>query len=122
MNRLRTLLLVLAALIVALPSSAQAPGRVTAIEVQGNQRIEADTIRSYMLVQPGGTADPDALDRSLRALRFWVPQWFKAEYTLAYYDMFAHPQNMPPYQLGELDFWWYDADKAEKLKQSGALR
>lgn len=68
MNRLRTLLLVFAALIVALPSSAQAPGRVTAIEVQGNQRIEADTIRSYMLVQPGEPADPDRLDRSLRAL------------------------------------------------------
>ena len=36
--------------------------------------------------------------------------------------MLAHPQNMPPYALGELDFWWYDADKAAKLKQSGALR
>ena len=68
MSRLRTLLLVLAALIVALPSSAQAPGRIAAIEVQGNQRIEAETIRSYMLVQPGETADPDRLDRSLRAL------------------------------------------------------
>ncbi len=68
MSRLRTLILVLAALIVALPSSAQAPGRVAAIEVQGNQRIEADTIRSYMLVQPGEPADPDRLDRSLRAL------------------------------------------------------
>jgi outer membrane protein insertion porin family len=52
----------------ALPSSAQAPGRVATIEVQGNQRIEADTIRSYMLVQPGEPADPDRLDRSLRAL------------------------------------------------------
>jgi hypothetical protein len=49
-----------------------------------------------------------------------VPQWYKADYTLAYYDIFAHPQNMPPYALGELDFWWYDADKAAKLKQSGA--
>ncbi len=68
MKSLRTLLFVLAALIVALPSSAQAPGRVTAIEVQGNQRIEADTIRSYLLVQPGGSADADQLDRSLRAL------------------------------------------------------
>lgn len=68
MSRLRTLLLVLAALIVALPSSAQAPGRIAAIEVQGNQRIEAETIRSYMLVQPGEAADPDRLDRSLRAL------------------------------------------------------
>lgn len=63
-----------------------------------------------------------ALDRSLRALRFWVPQWYKADYTLAYYDVYAHPANLPPYALGELDFWWYDADKAAKLKQSGALR
>ncbi|WP_198373467.1 outer membrane protein assembly factor BamA [Roseomonas rosulenta] len=68
MTRLRTLLLVLATLVLAVPSSAQAPGRVAAIEVQGNQRIETDTIRSYMLVQPGETADPDRLDRSLRAL------------------------------------------------------
>ncbi len=63
-----------------------------------------------------------ALDRALRSLRFWVPQWFKANYTLAYYDIFAHPQTMPPYALGELDFWWHDADKAEKLRQAGALR
>jgi len=68
LSRLRTLLLVLAALVLALPSSAQAPGRVATIEVQGNQRIEADTIRSYMLVQPGEPADADRLDRSLRAL------------------------------------------------------
>ena len=68
MSSLRTLLLVIAALVMAVPSSAQAPGRVAAIEVQGNQRIEADTIRSYMLVQPGDPADPDRLDRSLRAL------------------------------------------------------
>ena len=63
-----------------------------------------------------------ALDRSLRALRFWVPQWYKADHTVAYYDIFAHPDKIPPYALGELDFWWYDADKAAKLKQSGALR
>lgn len=63
-----------------------------------------------------------ALDRSLRALRFWVPQWYSADYRLAYYDMYGHPDSIPPYGLGTLDFWWYDADKAEKLKQSGALR
>lgn len=63
-----------------------------------------------------------ALDRSLRALRFWVPQWYRASHTVAYYDIFDHPQTLPPYALGELDFWWYDADKAAKLKQSGVLR
>jgi outer membrane protein insertion porin family len=45
-----------------------ADGIVRAIDVQGNQRIEADTIRSYMLLQPGDPFDADRLDRSLRTL------------------------------------------------------
>ena len=63
-----------------------------------------------------------ALDRVLRAERFWVPQWFKASSWVAYLDMYAYPANLPPYALGELDFWWYDAAKAEKLKAAGALK
>ncbi|WP_240048285.1 outer membrane protein assembly factor BamA [Crenalkalicoccus roseus] len=43
-------------------------GVVQAIEVRGNQRIEADTIRSYMLLQPGDAFDAERLDRSLRTL------------------------------------------------------
>ena len=62
-----------------------------------------------------------ALDRVLRAYRFWVPQWFKDKHTVAYYDMYEHPENLPPYALGELDFWWYNADKAAALKAAGAL-
>lgn len=62
-----------------------------------------------------------ALDRALRAITFWVPQWFKDKYTVAYYDMYDHPANLPPYALGELDFWWYNAEKGEKLKAAGAL-
>lgn len=63
-----------------------------------------------------------ALDRVLRALHFWVPQWYKDKYTVAYYDIFDHPDTLPPYALGQFDFWWYDAAKAEALKASGALR
>ncbi len=62
-----------------------------------------------------------ALDRALRALHFWVPQWFKASHTVAYYDMFEHPETLPPYALGEMDFWWYNAEKGEKLKAAGAF-
>jgi microcin C transport system substrate-binding protein len=62
-----------------------------------------------------------ALDRVLLAERFWIPQWYKNKYTLAYYDIFSHPDPLPPYTLGELSFWWYDADKAAKLKASGVL-
>jgi outer membrane protein insertion porin family len=41
---------------------------IRTIQVTGNQRIEADTIRSYMLIQPGDAFDGDRLDRSLRTL------------------------------------------------------
>ncbi len=52
------------------PAAAQAApqGVVRGIDVVGNQRIEADTIRSYMLLQPGDAFDADRLDRSLRTL------------------------------------------------------
>jgi microcin C transport system substrate-binding protein len=68
------------------------------------------------------TVATKALDRVLRAERFWVPQWFKDKHTLAYYDVFEHPETLPPYALGELDFWWYNEEKAAALKASGALR
>ena len=47
---------------------AAAEGIVSAVEVRGNQRIEADTVRSYMLLQPGDAHDADRLDRSLKTL------------------------------------------------------
>ena len=63
-----------------------------------------------------------ALDRALRAYKFWVPQWFNDTHRVAYWDMYEHPETLPPYDLGQLDFWWYNAEKAEALKTSGALR
>ncbi len=63
-----------------------------------------------------------ALDRVMRALRFWVPQWYKDTHTVAYFDMYEHPEVLPPYALGELDFWWYNAQKGDALRASGALK
>jgi len=63
-----------------------------------------------------------ALDRVLRAEKFWIPQWAKNAHTVAYYDMYEHPDPLPPYALGNLDFWWYNAEKAASLKASGALK
>ncbi|HMO09074.1 MAG TPA: ABC transporter substrate-binding protein, partial [Paracoccaceae bacterium] len=68
------------------------------------------------------TVATQALDRVLRAERFWVPQWYKNTHTIAYFDMFEHPETLPPYALGELSFWWFNADKAAALKAAGALR
>ncbi|MFV0385758.1 extracellular solute-binding protein [Paracoccus sp. (in: a-proteobacteria)] len=63
-----------------------------------------------------------ALDRALRSLHFWVPQWYNAYNLVAYYDQYGRPETLPPYQLGELDFWWYDEAKARNLRDQGALR
>ncbi|WP_370323341.1 extracellular solute-binding protein [Pseudorhodobacter sp. E13] len=68
------------------------------------------------------TTATKALDRIMRAERFGVFQWFKGSHTVAYYDMYEHPETLPPYALGELSFWWYNAEKAAALKASGALK
>jgi outer membrane protein insertion porin family len=43
-------------------------GTVRDIRVEGIQRIEASTVRSYLTIQPGDPFDPDRIDRSLKAL------------------------------------------------------
>lgn len=63
-----------------------------------------------------------AIDRVLRSTYFWVPQWYKDVYTVAYYDQYDHPEKMPRYALGETSLWWFNPDKAAKLKASGALK
>ena len=42
--------------------------RVREIRIEGSQRIEAGTVRSYMGIQPGDEISPGALDRSLKSL------------------------------------------------------
>jgi len=43
-------------------------GTIRSIVVEGNQRIEARTVQSYLLVEPGDSFDPTRLDLSLKAL------------------------------------------------------
>ncbi|WP_284164575.1 extracellular solute-binding protein [Frigidibacter sp. SD6-1] len=61
-----------------------------------------------------------ALDRVLRSLGFDIPLWYNSDTWVAYYDFYRHPDNLPPLLVGELDFWWYDADAAQRLKAAGA--
>jgi outer membrane protein insertion porin family len=51
----------------AQPAHAQGP-TVSTIAVQGNQRVEADTIRSYFRAGPGGRLDPFQIDEGVKAL------------------------------------------------------
>ncbi|WP_372920709.1 extracellular solute-binding protein [Roseovarius sp.] len=62
-----------------------------------------------------------ALDRALRHEFFMVPVWYNDSNWVAYWDMYEHPDALPPYALGVLDFWWYNEDKAKALEEAGAL-
>lgn len=57
-----------------------------------------------------------ALDRVLRSLHFWVPQWHKGSYTVAYWDFFGRPEVKPKFARGFLDTWWIDPAKANTRK------
>lgn len=63
-----------------------------------------------------------AIDRIMRHEMFIVPTWYNPNYWVAYYDQYDHPDPLPPYALGQLDFWWYDAERGAALVAAGALR
>ena len=62
-----------------------------------------------------------ALDRALRFEFFMIPTWYLDKTWVAYWDQYSYPETLPDYATGVLDFWWYDADKAQALKDAGAL-
>jgi len=47
---------------------AQSAGSIKEVVVEGAQRIDPDTVKSYLLVQPGDAFDPSKIDRSLKSL------------------------------------------------------
>ncbi len=59
-----------------------------------------------------------ALDRVLRAGHYWVPQWYKASHSLAFWNKYSRPEVKPKYDPGVIDTWWYDAEKAGKLAKN----
>ncbi len=63
-----------------------------------------------------------ALDRALRYEFIMIPAWYNDVHWVAHYDQYGRPEDQPAYALGYLDFWWYDAAKAEELRAVGALR
>jgi microcin C transport system substrate-binding protein len=56
-----------------------------------------------------------ALDRVIRAGRYWIPHWYKANHWLAFWDVFGRPATKPRYGRGIPETWWYDAQKAGRI-------
>lgn len=57
-----------------------------------------------------------AIDRVMRAGHYWVPQWYKASHNIAFWNKMSWPETKPKYALGAPSTWWYDAEKAAKLR------
>ncbi len=75
------------------------------------ERIEASTSRAEL------TTAVKALDRVLRAMHIWVPQWNKAAHHLAFWDIYGRPpvETKPKYARGVIDRWWFDPEKAARF-------
>ncbi len=65
---IRVALAATAVLVWAVAAVAQGSGIVREVRIEGTQRIEPETVRSYLLVQPGDPFDEGRIDRSLKAL------------------------------------------------------
>ena len=61
------------------------------------------------------TAACRALDRVLRAGRYWVPMWYATTHRLALWDVYGRPASPPKYDLGAPGVWWFDAQKAKRI-------
>jgi len=62
-----------------------------------------------------------AFDRVFRAGRYWVPQWYRTNHPVAYWDVFAHPPKLPRYfgSVGAIELWWNDAAKSASADKAG---
>jgi hypothetical protein len=87
--------------------------------VVGLLAVLALVVGAAALLAPYNTRVRWALDRVIRAGRYWVPQWYLASHRIAYWDVFARPERQPRYYRGIPDTWWADPAKAKQTEQKG---
>jgi microcin C transport system substrate-binding protein len=83
-----------------------------AIDAMIEKVIAADTREEI-------TTATRALDRLLRAGRYWIGAWHSAMHRYAYWDMFGRPGPFPPLagsaSASAAATWWLDAEKAKRI-------
>lgn len=60
-----------------------------------------------------------ALDRVIRAGRYWIPHWYASTHRIAYWDVFGFPERQPRYFRGIPDTWWSDPARAAAVEKKG---
>ena len=56
-----------------------------------------------------------ALDRVLRSLHAWLPNWYSPNHRVAYWDMFGYPEPKPDYAFPVESYWYFDEEKAKRI-------
>ncbi len=100
--------------------SADAPGTLNLAGV-------ADPVVDALIERVIAAEDQDALetavqalDRVLRAMHIWVPNWYKGTHWVAHWDVFGRPDEKPPFARGD-EYWWFDQTRYDALRAAGAL-
>ena len=57
-----------------------------------------------------------ALDRALIWNHYMVPMFFAPYERIARWDRFGRPDKIPDYAIGFPEIWWWDEEKANKVK------
>ena len=81
----------------AAPAAYAQTASVSSIVVQGNQRVEADTIRSYFRPGPGGRLDAFQIDEGVKAL-FATGLFQDVRPTIARWAIDHHRHREPGHQ------------------------
>lgn len=92
-------------------ASAEQPG---SYNISGVQNAGVDAL--IQAIEKAPTREDlsvavQALDRVLRAMHIWIPNWYSASYRIAYRNQYSRPETLPLYELGELSLWWFDEGK-----------
>lgn len=61
-----------------------------------------------------------ALDRVVMWSEIVIPHWFKGAHNVAYWNKYEHPKIQAQYDLGVLDTWWVDPEKAQLIADGEA--
>jgi microcin C transport system substrate-binding protein len=52
------------------------------------------------------------MDRVLRALHIWIPNWYASVHRVAHWDIYGRPATKPDYGFPVESTWWIDPAKA----------
>lgn len=55
------------------------------------------------------------MDRVLRPMHLWIPNWHSANHRVAYWDMFGYREPKPDYVFNPESTWWFDEEKAKAI-------